>query len=71
MDPLHAQANTLSGSAEFVTSETLDKEGERYKRMAIEADPTGMVNALLNRKVARSQWLGKPPSQQIPYWSRS
>lgn len=70
-DPLKSSKGTEGASASYVTSTTLDGEQERYKRGAIEQDPSGMLNALLNRKYAQSVWLGKRPSAQVPYDQRN
>lgn len=67
MDPLHSNESVEGASASNVTSQTLDGEQERYKRGAIELDFSGCLNAILNRKVVSATWLGKVPSQQIPY----
>src|SRR5678815_4561967 len=50
MDPLYASKSTQGASGAFVTSQSLDGEQERYKRAAIEADWSGCLNAILNRK---------------------
>jgi hypothetical protein len=71
-DPLKQSKSTGGASASYVSAgSTLDGEGQRYKREAIELDPSGLVNAMLNRKVATAIWMGKPPSQQIPYDQRN
>jgi hypothetical protein len=66
-DPLYGNRSTEGASGSFV-EESLDKN--RYKAMAIQQDPTGVLNALLNRNFAGSSWLGKPPSEQINYVDR-
>ena len=71
LDPLYSSKNTQGAGGSFVTSSTLENEGERYKRGAIELDPSGMLNAILNRHIAGAVWLGKPVSQQIPYVNRN
>lgn len=67
-DPLYAQRSTEGASGGFV-AEKLD--ANRYKAMAIQQDPTGVLNALLNRTIAGSKWMGKTPSEAIPYDERS
>lgn len=52
MDPTYASKSTQGASGSFVSSSSLDGEGDRYKRAAIELDPTGLLNAMLNRKSA-------------------
>lgn len=70
-DPLKTSESTGGASASLVTGgEAIKASGERYKQEAIETDPSGLVNALLNRQTASATWLGKPVSQQIPYNQR-
>lgn len=65
MDPLFASKSTQGASGSFVTSGSLENEGERYKRAAIELDPSGCLNALLNRKTAGGRLLR--PQTSNPY----
>ena len=58
-DPQQTNQSTAGASATFVT-EKLDPN--RYKAGAIQADPTGLLNALLNRQFASTLSLG--PCQQ-------
>ena len=66
LDPTYTSRSTRGASGSF----NRGKEPEPYKAMAIEFDTSGWVNALLNRFVASGNWLGKPPSEQIPYSDR-
>lgn len=54
-DPLQTNQSTAGASASFVT-EKLD--ANRYKAGAIQADPTGVLQSLLNRQFARTFALG-------------
>lgn len=67
-DPLYASKSTLSASGSFARG----KEVEVYKANAIDLDPSGCVNALLNRKVASMNWLGKTDSEKLDWeeWNR-
>jgi hypothetical protein len=66
-DPVLASKNQGKASGTFVRSQ---KEPEPYKDVAIQMDISGALNALLNRQTARTVWLGKPVSAQIPYDQR-
>jgi hypothetical protein len=55
LDPQQANQSTAGASASFVT-EKLD--ANRYKAGAIQADPTGLLNAILNRYFANTYSLG-------------
>lgn len=68
LDPLLSSKSTEGASGSFV-QEKLDQN--RYKAGAIMADPTGILNALLNRTVASSTWLGKTKSEQLSYDDRN
>lgn len=56
-DPTYASKSTQGASGSYVTSQSLDGEGDRYKRAAMELDYSGCLNAILNRKVARARLL--------------
>lgn len=66
-DPTYTSKSTGGASGSFVRN---PKEPEPYKDAAMQLDPTGMLNALLNRQRARLVWLGKPPSAQVPFYQR-
>ncbi len=57
MDPLYQSKSTQGASGAHVSSSSLDGEGERYKRWAIELDASGCLNAILNRKTAGARLL--------------
>ncbi len=64
MDPAYKSRSTASASGSW------DFDMKDYTKQAIMIDPSGCVNALLNRYAADVDWLGKPPSSQIPYEQR-
>lgn len=60
-DPLKSSKSTEGASASLVSGgESIKAQGERYKQEAIESDPSGMVNAFLNRQSAGATALGGP-----------
>lgn len=67
MDPTYSSRSTMGASGSFIRDKT---EAEPYKSLAIMLDPSGKINALLNRLVAGAAWLGKRPSEQVPIWQR-
>jgi len=71
MDQAYQQKGTEAASATFQGQTGMYLEGTKYGQFALRLDTTGVVEALDKRKVAGSVWLGKPPSQQIPYDQRN
>ena len=72
MDPTYVSKSTAGASGSFAgNGSNLNGVQNQYKIMAIAQDNTGMVKALIDRQIGRSVWLGKPPSQQVPYSERS
>ncbi len=67
MDQTYTQRTTTDASGSFATPKN---DTEKYRQAAIEADTSGSLNALLNRLTAGADWLGKPPSAQVPIWER-
>lgn len=55
MDPEYASKSTAGASASFSGE---DLSPRRFKAMAIQADPSGTMNALLNRKFAGGAHIG-------------
>ena len=66
-DPVYQSKSTEGASASFVRGK---EEPEPYKARAMTLDYSGCLNAILNRKFAHASWLGKAPSEQIPYEDR-
>lgn len=70
-DRLKTSKSTEGVSASYVQGgSSINAAGEYYKQEAIESDPSGLVNALLNRLFAGSTWLGKTVDEQIDYEDR-
>lgn len=67
MDPLYASKSEGGASGSFVSG----KEAERYKQGAIDVDPSGSVNILLNRLFAGGDWLGKTAAEALSYDDRN
>jgi hypothetical protein len=58
MDPLKTTKSTQGASGSYVSNgSSLEGEGDRYKRGAIEIDTTGCLHALLNRQTASAKLL--------------
>ena len=64
MDPTYKSRSTASASGSWNT------DAKDYFNQALGIDISGCVNALQNRFTANLEWLGKPPSEQLPYHSR-
>jgi hypothetical protein len=71
-DPTYMSKNTADSSASFAR-----KLGEGnfettpYGQTAVAMDLSGSLSAIGRRQFANATWLGKPPSQQIPYDQRN
>jgi hypothetical protein len=63
-DPTYKSRSTQAASGAFNT------DPDDFKNQAIQLDPSGCLNAQLNKLRARAVWLGKPVSSQIPYDER-
>lgn len=68
-DPMYSSRSTAGASGSFVRPQG-DAAGESYKQNAIELDYSGCLKAIFNRSNVRFGWLGKRPSDQIPYDQR-
>lgn len=68
MDPTYTSKSTAGASGSFTSPKD---ETERYKASAIELDASGCLKAILSRNKATAAWLGKVPSDQIPYDQRN
>lgn len=67
-DPVYASKSTNGASASFVRG---NKEPEPYKDWAISMDPSGCLNALMNRQTADIFWGGKTEPEQLDYRERN
>jgi hypothetical protein len=66
-DRVYQSKSTMGASGAFVLDPQVP---EPYKSLAMEMDPSGCVNALLNRQRVGGYWLGRPPSEQTDYVDR-
>ncbi len=69
-DPGYASKTTAGASASFLGQAGMKFDATRYGQLAQTMDASGCVAALGQRKTATMDWLGKPPSEQIPYDQR-
>lgn len=67
-DPMYRQRSTERASGAFIAGL---KEPEYYKDGAISVDPTGYLNALLNRLFASASWGGRNAIAQTPLDERT
>ena len=71
-DKPEIQKTTQGASASFQgQKQTQGLDTTEYGRRAITLDYSGKLNALDKRAFARTAWLGKPVSQQVPYCQRN
>lgn len=70
-DQTYASKNTTQASASFKGQTGMGLEITNYGQMAKRLDYSGCLEAIDKRKFASVGWLGKFPSQQIPYEERS
>lgn len=66
MDPLYRSKSTGGASGSFDT----DPKQKRYLRQAIALDPSGCLAGIVSGHTAGAVWLGKTPSERIPYSQR-
>lgn len=66
-DPVYSSRTTQGASGSFVRN---PQNPEPYKANALELDPSGCLNVIMNRVRASVTWMGKPPSSQINYSDR-
>ena len=62
MDPLYTSKNTADAGGSF--------NPRSYLEAAYAIDYSGCLKAIIERKTAGMMWLGKPPSEQLPYEQR-
>ena len=68
MDPTYTSKSTAGASGSFTSPKD---DTERYRQSAIELDASGCLKLILSRNKATAVWLGKVPSDQIPYEQRN
>jgi hypothetical protein len=72
MDPNYKSKSTAGASATFQRPQDgKGLESTSYGQMAVAMDYSGALKNLTNKERARAIWLGKPPSQQVPYCQRN
>lgn len=70
-DPIYTARSTGRSSGSFQTGTPGQGfSGNEYGRAAIAMDISGCLAGFGNAQVAGMSWLGKPPSEQIPYDQR-
>lgn len=70
-DPLYQSRSTGGASATFQGQTGMGLESTVYGQTALRLDKSGCL-AYMDEKSEPVQviWLGKPPSEQTPYWQR-
>lgn len=69
-DATYQSRSTASASGSFRGQTTMHMEATLYGQSAIDADYSGCLAAINKRAFAGVDWLGKVPSDQIPYRDR-
>ena len=69
-DKAYASRSTVQASASFQGQTGMGFESTDYGQQAMRVDPSGCLANIDKRQVAGGAWLGKPPSEQIPYEDR-
>lgn len=70
-DPVYTSRSTQGASGNFQTGTPDEGFGAtEYGRQAMAFDYSGCLKQLSLKRRAAAAWLGKPPSQQIPYVDR-
>ena len=70
-DPGYQSRNTLSASGQFTGKTEMGFESTRYGQQALLLDYSNCLRNIQKQQRAGMVWLGKPPSQQIPYVARN
>lgn len=65
-DKTYQSKSTQGASASFTGQTGKGFESTLYGQNALRLDFTGMLDVIDKRRFASSDWLGKPPSSQIP-----
>lgn len=69
-DQQYASKNTAGAGASFSGQTGKGIEGTKYGLAALDADPSGCLFEQAGHQVALGLWLGKAPSEAIPYRDR-
>lgn len=70
-DKTYTSRSTLSASGSFSGQYGMGLEHNPYGQMALRVDPSGCLNSLDKRRVARGFWLGKRTQDQLTYDERN
>lgn len=70
MDPTYQERWTGKAKGIYQGRSGMYLDSTRYGQHAQILDGTGCLAALGNSKRVRLAWLGKRPSEQLPYWQR-
>ena len=72
MDPNYKSKSTAGASATFQRPiDGTGFESTSYGQMAVAMDYSGALKNISAKQRATMTWLGKPPSQQVPYLQRN
>lgn len=71
MDQGYKGRSTADASGQFQGETGMSLEATGYGQDAMLLDVSGSLSIFNKRKIASLTWLGKPPSQQIPYTQRN
>lgn len=69
-DQTFAEKETERASAAYHGVTGMRLESSKYGQTALAIDTSGILNSLSSGMTVRALWLGKPPSQQVPYHNR-
>lgn len=69
-DPQLASKSTSGGSGSFRGVFGKGLESTSYGQAALQLDTSGCLRVIDAGRVARGAWLGRPPSEQTPYFER-
>lgn len=70
-DKAYQSRSTRGASGVFQGQTGMRLESTDYGQTAMVLDPSGCLENINKRQIARADWLGKPPSEQIPYDQRN
>lgn len=69
-DRLYMSRSTAGASGSFSVPTGLGLESTPYGQMALRLDPSGCLENIDKNQTASALWLGKTPSESIPYNQR-
>jgi len=69
-DPLYMSKSTAGASASFQRKVGDGFDANEFGQVAVNLDISGCLSAIGKRQFASLAWLGKPPSEQIPFDQR-